>query len=39
MTMSLDYTQLQKKLLTGPVMANGDYELYLEKKRHFGQWK
>lgn len=29
------YTALQKKLLNGPVMANEDYELYLEKKSHF----
>lgn len=33
------YTPLQDKLLKGPVMANEDYELYLEKKRHFDQWK
>ena len=34
-----EYTPLQNKLLNGPVMANEDYELYLEKKRHFDQWK
>ncbi|NBC05658.1 MAG: hypothetical protein GVY26_00515 [Bacteroidetes bacterium] len=28
------YTPLQNKLLNGPVMANEDYELYLEKKKH-----
>lgn len=33
------YTPLQEKLLNGPVMANEDYDLYLEKKRHFDQWK
>ena len=31
------YTPLQNKLLNGPVMANEDYELYLEKKKHFDQ--
>ncbi|WP_421947850.1 hypothetical protein [Phaeodactylibacter xiamenensis] len=34
-----EYTPLQNKLLNGPVMANEDYELYLEKKKHFDKWK
>ena len=33
------HTDLQKKLLDGPVMAEEDYLLYKEKKQHFAQWK
>ena len=33
------HTDLQKKLLDGPVMAEEDYLLYQEKKQHFAQWK
>lgn len=29
------YTDLQKQLLNGPVMAEEDYLLYREKKQHF----
>jgi hypothetical protein len=34
-----NYTDLQKQLLNGPVMAEEDYELYKEKKKHFDAWK
>lgn len=33
------HTDLQKKLLGGPVMEEKDYLLYEEKKQHFAQWK
>ena len=34
-----NYTPLQEKLLNGTVMANEDHDLYLNKKKHFDQWK
>lgn len=33
------YTELQKQLLDGPIMAEEDELLYQEKRQHFAQWK
>lgn len=32
------YTPMQQLLLQGPTMAQEDFEIYEEKKKHFAQW-
>ena len=32
-------TDFQNFLLSGPVMSNEDFNYFLEKKKHFNQWK
>jgi hypothetical protein len=38
-TTSPSYTAMQKKLLQVPVMKEEDYNVFLEKKKDFEQWK
>ncbi len=32
-------TDFQNFLLSGPVMSNEDFNYFLDKKKHFNQWK
>lgn len=34
-----ELNDFQKFLLTGPVMSDEDYQVYLEKRQDFNKWK